>query len=106
MKKVTLCIFAVISSFVFVPLQTKAETEPNKVSSTHTVTLESAQANSLVSRLFAIKTMDISNMGSSEKRELRKEVRGIKGQLKELGGGIYLSVGAIIVIILLLILLA
>ena len=106
MKKVTLSILAVISSFLFVPLQTKAETEPNAISSTQTRTLESAQANYLVSRLFAIKTMDISNMASSEKKELRKEVRGIKGQLKELGGGVYLSVGAIIVIILLLILLA
>lgn len=91
---------------MFVPKQSIAGTEPNPISTPLARSAESAKANFLVSRLFAIKTMDISNMGSSEKKELRKEVRGIKGQLKELGGGVYLSVGALIVIILLLILLA
>jgi hypothetical protein len=44
-------------------------------------------------------------MTSSEKKELRKEVRSTKKQLRELSGGVYLSVGAVIVILLLLIIL-
>jgi hypothetical protein len=43
-------------------------------------------------------------MKASEKKELRKEVRTIKAQLKASNNGVYLSVGAIIIVILLLIL--
>jgi hypothetical protein len=49
--------------------------------------------------------MDKSELSSTEKKELRKEVRAIKAELKSTGNGIYLSVGAIIIVILLLILL-
>ncbi len=49
--------------------------------------------------------MDKSNLSSLEKKQLRKEVRATNKQLKELNGGIYLSVGAVIIILLLLILL-
>ena len=60
-----------------------------------------ARAQQLMNRLTEIRNMDKSHLTSSEKRELRKEVRQIKKDSK----GIYLSVGAIIIIILLLILL-
>lgn len=66
--------------------------------------VQTAYANTLLDRLNQINEMDMSVMGSSEKIELRKEVRAIQ---KELGpsGGIYISVGAAILIVLLLILL-
>jgi hypothetical protein len=63
------------------------------------------EASAVLERLNVIKTMDKSHLSSSEKSQLRSEVSGIKSQLKELDGGIYLSVGAIIIILLLLILL-
>jgi hypothetical protein len=66
---------------------------------------ESATATKLLDRLNVIREMNKSELNSSEKQSLRKEVRSIRSQLQELGGGIYLSVGAIIIIILLLILL-
>lgn len=70
--------------------------------------IETAAANahveSLVNRLNEIKDMDKSDMSRAEKRELRKEVKSIKADLKSSGNGIYLSVGAIIIVILLLIL--
>lgn len=44
-------------------------------------------------------------MKYAEKKELRKEVRAIKTTLKSSNGGVYLSVGAILIIVLLLILL-
>jgi hypothetical protein len=49
--------------------------------------------------------MDKSELSSVEKKELRKEVRTIKKELKATGNGVYLSIGAILIIILLLILL-
>lgn len=64
-----------------------------------------AEVKVMLNRLEEIKAMDKSSLKSSEKRELRKEVRAIKADLKATGNGVYFSVGAIIIIILLLILL-
>ena len=99
----------------FIPVQLKAVTETNKVSLATTKTVESKDVSVLIARVEKISAMDRSTMTSSEKKELRKELRSIKNDLKESSknsanvttssGGIYLSVGAIIIIILLLILL-
>lgn len=64
-----------------------------------------AEVKTMLNRLNEIKEMDKSNLSSSEKKELRTEVKTIKKNLKSSGQGVYLSVGAIIIIILLLILL-
>ncbi len=45
------------------------------------------------------------NMTSLEKRNLRKEARAIRHQLNRLGGGVFISGGALIVIALLVIIL-
>lgn len=65
---------------------------------------EKTQANILLARLHALNNMDNSNLNTSEKKARRNEVRSIKKQLSTLGGGVYLSVGALIIILLLLIL--
>lgn len=60
----------------------------------------------LETRLSEIKAMDIKSMSRTEKKALRKEVRGIEKEMKTMDrGGVYISVGGIIIIILLLILL-
>ena len=83
-----------------------ASHEMNKVSLVGNEKIESAESQVMMSRLEEIKAMDKSNMSFKEKRELRKEVRSIKKSMALLGSdGIYLSVGAIIIIALLLILL-
>ena len=82
----------------------KAGTEPTPMALSETKAAESAEANALIARLGEIKAMDRSNLTSSEKRQLRKEVRATKKRLNEVGGGVYLSIGAIIIIILLLVL--
>lgn len=64
-----------------------------------------AEVKTMLNRLNEIKEMDKSDLSSSEKKELRTEVKTIKKNLKSSGHGVYLSVGAIIIIILLLILL-
>lgn len=66
---------------------------------------ENKQSQILISRLNEIKAIDKSSLTSFEKKELRKEVRSIKSQLREMGGGVYLSALAIIIIIVLLIIL-
>ncbi len=66
---------------------------------------ESVRAQQLIQRLEYIKAMDKSELTRLEKKGLRKEVRNINKEMKEIKGGVFLSVGAIIIIILLLILL-
>ena len=64
-----------------------------------------AEVKNMLNRLNEIKEMDKSNLSSTEKKELRTEVKTIKKNLKKSGQGVYLSVGTIIIILLLLILL-
>lgn len=61
------------------------------------------RARQIESRLLEIKKMDRSALSSSEKKELRREVKSLKREARH--NGIYLSVGAIIIIALLLIIL-
>lgn len=56
-------------------------------------------------RLEEIKGLDKSTLSKHEKKALRREVREIKKELAAISGGVYLSIGAIILIALLLILL-
>jgi hypothetical protein len=83
-------------------LTSGSEAEPAMMNSMEAV--ETAYANALTDRLEQINEMDMTAMSSSEKNELRKEVRSIQKEQKH-GGGFYLSVGAAIIIVLILILL-
>jgi len=55
-------------------------------------------------RVQEIKAMDKSQLTKEDRRELRDELKSMKKESRAMGGGIYLSVGAIIIIILVLIL--
>lgn len=106
MKKFTGSLMTAFLLFILMPATMNAATEPIATTATATnTTVESAQAQALTTRLAEIKAMDKSNLKSSEKKQLRKETRAIKSELKALSGGVYLSAGAIIIIVLLLILL-
>lgn len=88
------------------PMQLNATPGITPVSVPATVPVGSAEVEVLTARLTEIKEMDRSNMSSAEKKALRKEVRSIKSELREqAGGGVYLSVGALLIVVLLLILL-
>jgi hypothetical protein len=78
---------------------------PASPTANSSATTENPRAQQLLQRLEEIKVMNKSELTGSEKKELRKEVRGIKKEMKTIKGGVYLSVGAIIIVILLLILL-
>ena len=64
-----------------------------------------AEVRVMIDRLEEIKAMDKSDLERSEKKALRKEVRAIKTQLRTTGNGIYISAGALIIILLLIIIL-
>lgn len=95
---------AACMSFTFLPLQSGAATKATTTLVATNAT-ESAAANALITRLHEIKAMDMSALSAPEKKSLRKEVRTIKQQLSDIGGGVYISVGAIILVLILLIIL-
>jgi len=107
MKKITFVVMAIFLSLTFYPGQSNAAGIKKNKPATEVVInpADAAKVKTLELRLVEIKELDKTNMKSAEKRELRKEVRSIKKQVSELGGGVYISVGAIIIILLLLIIL-
>jgi hypothetical protein len=105
MKKLAICLMVTCLSLTLIPLQLNAasRTEPSSLPAPKPA--ESAEVKTLELRLNEIKTMDKSNMKSAEKKSLRKEVKSINHRLHEIGGGVYLSVGAVILIVVLLLIL-
>jgi tRNA pseudouridine-54 N-methylase len=101
MKKIIAGCLIAIGVFTIQPIQAKINNNP-----VTTATPAQAERSKIITaRLYEIKAMDKSNMTSSEKKALRKEVKAMKQEMRSGNGGIYLSVGAIIIIILLLIIL-
>jgi len=123
MKRITVLLMTILLSFSLVPSYATLETTPTTATTTSssstttttttTTSSDATTANSgakaasqvLISRLDEIKAMDKTNMSSADKRVLRKEVKSIRKTLRYEHGGIYLSLGAIIIIVLLLIIL-
>lgn len=101
MKKSKLIILSFLAFMFFstASIQAKGDGKPETKPP-----MTEAQMQVLVDRLEEIKTMDKSNMERTEKKELRSEVREINEEIKR-NGGVYLSVGALILVIVLLILL-
>jgi hypothetical protein len=104
MKKLPLYLMMIVLSLSVCP-STMFAAEKNATAVTANTKEMPAEVKVMFNRLEEIKKMDKSSMTSVEKKELRKEVREIKANLKSTGNGVYFSVGAIIIIILLLILL-
>lgn len=68
--------------------------------------LSEEEASRLTKRVEEIRDMDKSNLTVTEKRELRKELKTTKENVRKDGGYIYISAGTVIIILLLIILLA
>ena len=114
MKKLTLCLIPVFSLLILNPMSLKADTDAKPIKINLAATVKSTEANTAVVRLDEIKPMDKAALASSERIELRKEIRSIRREGKGMGeanyvegghGGVYISVGAAILIVLLLLLL-
>jgi hypothetical protein len=108
MKKIVICLMAVLLTLTILPVQAFAHEE--KTPSTTLApapkeTAEAVEAKALMLRLDEIKNMDKDKLTVKDKKALHKEVRNIKRELKDISGGVYLSAGTIIVILILLILL-
>lgn len=103
MKKVIIHLLTLSLLLIFNPFESQATTTTTPDSIHVTTGDPTPEAAALLDRLAEIEAMDKSNLSAREKKALRKEVRAIKKGLGESSGGVYLSAGAIILIIVLLI---
>lgn len=108
MKKTAIGLMTVIMMLLFVPAHSDAKTKANPFTLKKDKTEISAEAKAMITRIDEIKAMDFSKLNRQEKKELRAEVKMIKSDLQaqqlNSNGGVYISVGAAIIIVLLLIL--
>ena len=104
MKKAALYLMIFLISVSIIPTSAYAA-EKNSTTISNPPKEVPAEVQVMLDRLKEIKAMDKSDMNRSEKKALRKEVRAINAGLRTSGNGIYLSLGAILIIILLIILL-
>jgi hypothetical protein len=108
MKKFIFCLMAIFLTLTFLPIQSfaAAKEDPSSLVVTKPPEpAEAAEAKALITRLDEIKAMDMSTLKSSDKKELRKEVRSIKRELKTISGGVYVSAGVLIVVLIILVIL-
>lgn len=104
MKKLSLYLMIMVLSLSIYPMQMMAtEKKTTAISDSSKEVPEEVKV--LLNRLNEIKAIDKSELKTSEKKALRKEVRAINAELRSTGNGVYLSIGAIIIVVLLLILL-
>lgn len=102
-KKIFRVVSLVIIMAIALPATSSAIVPASSVTNSAAGTDE-PRAQQLLQRLEDIKGMNKSELTRVDKKNLRKEVRDIKKEMKAMSGGVYLSVGAIIIVILLLIL--
>ncbi|WP_308993244.1 hypothetical protein QLS71_014755 [Mariniflexile litorale] len=104
MKK-SLILLLMMATFVAFPNTVMATEKAPMHTTTPAAPEIPAEVKVMLNRLEEIKAMDKSTLSSSEKKELRKEVRKIKKDVRASGNGLYISSGAIIIILLLIIIL-
>jgi hypothetical protein len=106
MKKFEVLIILVFIMISTVSSKLHASNDMTPDSIVYTSLEDKERANELTIRLEHIEAMDKASLTRSEKKVLRKEVRTINKELKSLaGGGVYLSVGALLLVVILLIIL-
>ena len=103
MKKISLHILAISLSLTFLPIQSSGKTYTSSFLGSKPI--EADEVKILLQRLSEINAVDKSTLKRSDKKKLRTEVISIQHRLVGPGGGIYISVGAILLILLLLIIL-
>jgi len=99
MKKI---IYITLSLFLLVGVAQAAEKKETKV----LTTAQQVKLNQITARVAEIKKIDQSSLSQEDKKELKSELMEMKKEAKGIsGGGIYISITALLVIIIILIIL-
>ena len=102
-KKAIFIIAIILSNFSINNLNAKSHNETAPLTQTEI----SAKQNSsiLINRINEINAMDKSKLSKKEKTQLKSELKRMKAQVSNTRNGIYISTGAVLLIILIIILL-
>lgn len=103
MKTLKQYILAAMFLIPFAPVQLKAA--ENNINAAKTEILRNANEKETMARLKAIRALAKTDLSRSEKKALRSEVLAIRDRHTGPGGVVYISTGALILIIILLIIL-
>ncbi len=104
MKVKNIVRIAAFATVMAIALPAKSNTlNADPISSEPVAKTEDTRAMEIKNRLEEIKAMDKSTLTRDEKRDLKKEVKAMRKEARAISG-VYISVGALIIIILLLIL--
>lgn len=104
MKILKQYILAAMFLIPFAPVQLKAE-EVNTLITVNSEIIKNTNEKETMARLKTIRALSKTNLSKSEKKALRNEVLEIKHKHEGPGGVVYISTGALILIIILLIIL-
>ena len=105
MKKITLYLAAVCLTLTFIPVQSNAAAANTTEVATAYSDPTTERINALTTRLNELKMINKENLTASDRKALKKELRSMQKEMKKAGSnGVYISVGAAIIILLLLIL--
>jgi hypothetical protein len=100
-----LLIFTLSSSIAFASNKNSKATIENSATLVKTDNkLTAEEVAVMTARVEEIRDMDKTNMTTMEKRELKKELKAIKENVRKDGGIIYISVGTVLLIVLIIIL--
>lgn len=102
MKKIHFCL--IIMLLLSTVQSTVFASEKNRSSDDVSINEMPAALKKTLNRLEEIKAMDKSFMSRLEKRELRKELRTNKANLKAKDNSVFLSIGGIVIITLVMVL--
>ncbi|MFA6945243.1 MAG: hypothetical protein WC220_05005 [Pedobacter sp.] len=94
-------IYLVITVFLLASTSVMANDVKSKPEMTEN---QVVRAGEISRRVEEIKNMDRSELSRQERKALRNELIDMKKEAKAMSGGVYLSVGAIIIILLVLLL--
>ncbi len=96
--------FAIVMA-ITLPVRANTTSTADSTLPNSAATTKELRAQQMLYRLEEIRTMDKSSLTKEQKKELRKEVKAMRKEAKrDEIKGIYLSIGAVIIIVLLLIL--
>ncbi|SFU09490.1 hypothetical protein SAMN04489724_3903 [Algoriphagus locisalis] len=102
MKKLFAILALVFSAHMLVAAPTNDK--DSKKEKTELTEAQKERLAEIEARVDEIKAMDFGAMSKEERKDVRMELKEMKEEAKRAGGGVYISVGAIIIILLILIL--
>jgi Flp pilus assembly protein TadB len=100
MKKIAYFLSVLFLMTAFVPAAVGSTLKDKE--KTELTAAEKERLSEIDARVAEIKAMDFSELSKEERKSVKKELKEMNKEAKQVAGGVYISAGAIILILLLL----